>query len=44
MSNLFVFISGIVVGIYIDQSYKLPLIKTYVDTWRETLKKHERKN
>ena len=44
MSKLFVFVSGIVVGIYIDQSYKVPSIKNYIDGVKEIIKKHERKN
>lgn len=43
MSKLIIFLSGIVVGIYIDQSYKVPSINKYVETIKETLKKHEKK-
>ena len=43
MNNFIIFLSGIVVGIYIDQSYKVPSINKYVKNVEETLKKHEKK-
>lgn len=42
MSNLFSFISGLVIGIYIDQCYKLPKVSSYIKYISETLKKNEK--
>lgn len=43
MSKLLVFVSGIMIGIYLDQSYKVPSINKYVQDIKDILKRHEKK-
>jgi hypothetical protein len=43
MSHIFTLISGIFVGIYLDQKYKLPEITKYINNIQETLKRNEKK-
>ena len=42
MSNIFYFTSGIIVGIYLDQKYDLPLVAVTIDNFKEYLKKIEK--
>jgi hypothetical protein len=42
MSNFFTFISGIVIGIYIDQSYKIPKINLLIDKSIDYIKSLEK--
>lgn len=42
MSNFFTFFSGIVVGIYIDQSYKIPKLNILIDKSIDYIKSIEK--
>jgi hypothetical protein len=43
MNKLFYFVSGILVGIYIDQNYIVPKISNYIDKLKSDVKKYEKK-
>ena len=43
MNKLFYFVSGLLVGIYIDQNYTIPKISSYIDKLKSDLKKYEKK-
>jgi hypothetical protein len=42
MNHLLVLFSGIIIGVYIDQNYKVPNVSSYVKKIKETLKSHEK--
>ena len=42
MSNIFIFTSGIILGVYIDQKYDLPKVSTMIDQGVEYLKSIEK--
>jgi len=42
MNHLLLLVSGIIIGVYIDQNYKVPNMNTYVKKIKETLKSHEK--
>lgn len=42
MNKIITFISGIMIGIYLEQTYKMPSIKTYMD-YVKILEKNNRK-
>ena len=42
MNHLLVLFSGIIIGVYIDQNYKVPNVSSYVKKIKETLKTHEK--
>tara|TARA_B100000575_G_C22957482_1_gene553428 strand:- start:684 stop:824 length:141 start_codon:yes stop_codon:yes gene_type:complete len=42
MSNFFYFTSGIILGVYIDQKYKLPTVTTSLENFAEYLKSIEK--
>lgn len=41
MSNLFTFSCGIIMGMYITQNYKIPLIKPYIEKIFDEIKEIE---
>ncbi len=43
MSKFMIFISGIVVGVYIDQTYTLPRISSIINKINNDIKKYEKK-
>jgi len=43
MGKLFYFVSGVLTGIYLDQSYKIPNLKTYVEYFSKIIKDNEKK-
>jgi hypothetical protein len=42
MNQFLLLFSGIIIGLYIDQNYKVPNVSNYVKKIKETLKTHEK--
>jgi hypothetical protein len=44
MNSYLIFITGIAVGIYIDQNYSVPKVRTFIDKFSKEIKKYEKKD
>jgi hypothetical protein len=42
MTSYLLFFSGMALGIYIDQTYSVPKIKTFIDKLSKEVKKYEK--
>ena len=43
MSPVFIFLSGVLTGIFIDQTYKVPQVSQFINKIKDELRKHEKK-
>lgn len=43
MTKFICFVGGILLGVYLDQNYKIPKIQSFISKMSEELKKHEKK-
>lgn len=44
MTNIIVLVSGIIIGVYLDQTYKLPNFNNLIKKFNTDLKKYEKPN
>ncbi len=44
MAKIMVLVTGIIVGIYIDQTYKLPNLNNWIKKFKNDLQKYEKPN